>query len=216
VPKETFLNLPEAKRQAVIDAAVDEFAAYPYEQASVNRIVANAGIAKGSFYQYFNGKKDLFFYLISLIAADKIHYLSAELNNPTGHDFYTLMHELFLSGARFALDRPRYAAIANRLLAEKDGPIFRELQAESRPISFAVFQPLIRQAISRGEIRDDVDVTILNYIITSLSVSIVEYCSGTNPDGVFDAVVEIVDTFMDVLKNGIGTQSAGPQLKAES
>lgn len=209
MPKDTFLNLPEAKRQAIIEAAVDEFAANAYEQASVNRIVANAGIAKGSFYQYFEDKKDLFFYLTSLIAEDKINYLSPVLSNPAGHDFYTLMHELFLSGAKFALDRPRYAAIANRFLAEKDGPVFRELQAESRPLSFAVFEPLIRQAIARGEIRHGIDVTILNYIITSLSVSIVEYCSEIQPDAVFEAVVETVDTFMDVLKNGVGTPAVG-------
>ena len=51
MPRDTFLNLPDAKRKAITEAAVDEFAAYPYEQASINRIVANSGIAKGSFYQ---------------------------------------------------------------------------------------------------------------------------------------------------------------------
>ncbi len=210
MPKDTFLNLPEAKRQAVIEAAVDEFAAYPYEQASVNRIVANAGIAKGSFYQYFEDKKDLFFYLTSLIAEEKINYLSPGLSNPAGHDIYTLMHELFLSGAKFALARPRYAAIANRFLAEKETPIYRELQVESRPLSFSVFEPLIRQAIARNEIRDDIDITILNYIITALSVSVIEYCSEIHPNAPFEAVAETVGTFMDVLKTGIG-----PRLTAD-
>ena len=60
MPKETFFNLPEVKRGAILDAALEEFAAYPYDQASVNRIVARAGIPKGSFYQYFENKKDLY------------------------------------------------------------------------------------------------------------------------------------------------------------
>ena len=31
MPKQTFLNLPEEKRQAVVDAAIDEFADYGFE-----------------------------------------------------------------------------------------------------------------------------------------------------------------------------------------
>ncbi|MCA2000505.1 MAG: TetR/AcrR family transcriptional regulator, partial [Chloroflexi bacterium] len=56
MPKQTFLNLPEEKRQAVVRAAIDEFADYGFEASSVNRIVANSGISKGSFYQYFEDK----------------------------------------------------------------------------------------------------------------------------------------------------------------
>ena len=42
-------------------------------------------------------------------------------------------------------------------LADKDAPIYRELQAESRPQSQALFEPLIRRAIARGE---DLPVTL--------------------------------------------------------
>jgi AcrR family transcriptional regulator len=209
VPKETFLNLPEAKRQAIIEAAVDEFAAYPYEQASVNRIVAAAGIAKGSFYQYFEDKRDLFFYLMNLIAQKKIDFMSPVIHNPAEHDLFTVIREMYLSGAQFALAYPRYAAIANKLLVDKEAPIYRELQAESRPMSQSLFEPLIRQAIARGELRDDVDVDMLHYIIMAMNVSIVEYCSEKYPDTLIDAVTNSVDAFTDLLKNGIAAQADG-------
>lgn len=48
VSKSTFTNLQAAKRQAIIDIAIEEFAAHPYATASVSHIVARAGIAKGS------------------------------------------------------------------------------------------------------------------------------------------------------------------------
>ena len=53
MPTKTFHNLPEAKRLKVEEAAIAEFSANPLQSASVNAIVKNAGIAKGSFYQYF-------------------------------------------------------------------------------------------------------------------------------------------------------------------
>jgi AcrR family transcriptional regulator len=209
LPKETFLNLPQDKRQTIIEAAVDEFAAYSYEQASVNRIVAEAGIAKGSFYQYFEDKKDLYFYLMSLIAEEKIKYLSPVISNPAEHDLFTVIREMYLAGAQFAVERPRYTAIANRLVADREAPVFQELQVDSRPTSFALFQPLIQRAIERGEVRADVDIKMLNYMLASINVSLVEYCSDIAPDNLTETVVETVDTFMDLLQNGIAARAAG-------
>jgi len=207
VPKDTFLNLPDEKRTVITEAAIDEFAAYSYEQASVNRIVANAGIAKGSFYQYFEDKKDLYFYILNLIGEQKLNYLSPAMQNTDGHDLFTVIREMFRSGAQFAVAYPRYTAIANRLLADKQAPIFQELQTDSRPITFAIFEPLIKRAIARGEVRADINITMLNYIVASLNTSLVEYCADLYPDNVTEAVVETVDIFMDFLKNGIGAHA---------
>ena len=209
MPRDTFQNLPETKRLAITEAAVDEFAAYPYEQASINRIVANAGIAKGSFYQYFEDKKDLFLYVMGLIAEEKINYLSPVIQNPEELDLFTLIREMFLSGVQFALARPKYAAIGNKLMADKQAPIYREIQAEGRPMSIAFFEPMIKQAIARGEIRADIDIEMLNYIIASMNVSLVEYCSEKYPDTLYDAVADTVDAFMDFLRNGIGAKAVG-------
>jgi TetR/AcrR family transcriptional regulator len=64
MPKPTFFNLTDDKRQRLIDLAIEEFAENDYDLASISKIVAQAGIAKGSFYQYFEDKKDLYQYLL--------------------------------------------------------------------------------------------------------------------------------------------------------
>lgn len=61
---ETFLRLPEEKRNRFLDAAWEEFTAVPYSNASINKIIQRAGIPRGSFYQYFADKSDLFGYLL--------------------------------------------------------------------------------------------------------------------------------------------------------
>jgi AcrR family transcriptional regulator len=65
MPKPTFLNLPDAKRDRITELALDEFSTHPYRQASLSRIVARAGIAKGSMYQYFENKLDLYRWLVT-------------------------------------------------------------------------------------------------------------------------------------------------------
>lgn len=207
MPKDTFFNLPESKRALIRDVAIDEFAEYPYDQASINRIVAKAGIAKGSFYQYFEDKNDLFHYLAGVIAEEKINYLSPVIRNPEEHDIFTLIRELYLSGVQFAYEHPRYAAIGNKLLADRQTPIYRELQAENRPTSTAVFEPLLEQAIARGEVRADMDIKLMSHLIASMNLSIVEYYSEAFPGALYETVAESVDVFIDFLKNGIGAQA---------
>ena len=59
MPKETFLKLPEEKKNKIIKAAKKEFERAPFEQTSIKNIVEDADIARGSFYQYFESKEDL-------------------------------------------------------------------------------------------------------------------------------------------------------------
>lgn len=64
MPTERFLNLPEEKQKRIIQASLTEFSRVPFEEVSINRIIQDAGIARGSFYQYFEGKQDLRMYLL--------------------------------------------------------------------------------------------------------------------------------------------------------
>jgi len=64
VPSETFFRLPEEKRQRLMDAAWEEFTTVRFSDASINKIIRSANIPRGSFYQYFTDKDDLFSYLV--------------------------------------------------------------------------------------------------------------------------------------------------------
>ena len=70
MPTETFLRLPEKKRERFVAAAWEEFLRVPFEEASINKIVLKARIPRGSFYQYFADKKDLFYYLVGDMIED--------------------------------------------------------------------------------------------------------------------------------------------------
>ena len=65
MPKKTFHNLPAEKKKKITDAACREFLRVPYEDVSINQIIKNAEIPRGSFYQYFADKDDLFDYIVN-------------------------------------------------------------------------------------------------------------------------------------------------------
>ncbi|MBT2684686.1 TetR family transcriptional regulator [Bacillus sp. ISL-37] len=64
MPKQTFFNLSEQKRKKLLESAEIEFARAPLFEASIANIIKTAGISRGSFYQYFEDKDDLYFYLL--------------------------------------------------------------------------------------------------------------------------------------------------------
>ena len=64
MPTSTFFNLPPPKREKLLRAAVAEFARRPCGEVSINRIIQAAEIPRGSFYQYFSDKTDLFRYVL--------------------------------------------------------------------------------------------------------------------------------------------------------
>ncbi|MCF6460644.1 TetR/AcrR family transcriptional regulator [Clostridium sp. Cult3] len=67
MPKQTFFNLPNSKKEKIIDAAYDIFIEMDYEDVNIRSITKAADISIGSFYQYFYDKDDLYLYLMSNI-----------------------------------------------------------------------------------------------------------------------------------------------------
>lgn len=64
MPKQTFIKLPIDKKETLIHAAKKEFSRVPLFEASIANIVKEAGIPRGSFYQYFEDKEDLYYFLL--------------------------------------------------------------------------------------------------------------------------------------------------------
>ncbi|EJF00570.1 TetR/AcrR family transcriptional regulator [Liquorilactobacillus mali] len=69
---ETFENLNIEKKKRIFRAMLNEFEKYPLSQAQVARIINEVGISRGSFYKYFNGINDAYWYVYR-IAMEEIH-----------------------------------------------------------------------------------------------------------------------------------------------
>ncbi|WLR54670.1 TetR/AcrR family transcriptional regulator [Mesobacillus subterraneus] len=84
MPKQTFFNLSDHKREKLIESAEIEFASAPFFEASIANIIKTAGISRGSFYQYFEDKEDLYFYLLEDKLKKAKFYLSGLLEKHQG------------------------------------------------------------------------------------------------------------------------------------
>ena len=59
----------EATRQRVLEAAEQVFGVKGYHGASVTEITRAAGVAQGTFYLYFRGKKEIFLDLVDTLSS---------------------------------------------------------------------------------------------------------------------------------------------------
>ena len=97
MPKQTFFNLPSEKRALIIEAAIEEFAVHGFQKASINKIVDKASIAKGSVYQYFENKEELYSYLVESASGKKLAYINKELETASDDFFQIYKRIIFLS-----------------------------------------------------------------------------------------------------------------------
>ncbi|GEN88860.1 TetR/AcrR family transcriptional regulator [Oceanobacillus sp. FSL W8-0428] len=94
MPTSTFFNLNDSKRAKLLQAAEKEFARAPLPQASIANIVKLAGVSRGSFYQYFNGKEDAFYYLLKIHTDKRRAYFLKLLQEKDG-DLMASMDQVF-------------------------------------------------------------------------------------------------------------------------
>ncbi len=94
MPKSTFLNLPQEKKDKLFAAARKEFARTSFEEASINKIIQEAGISRGSFYTYFEDKKDLVSCLLSGYT-EQIGEIGRESLKESNGDVFALFLKLF-------------------------------------------------------------------------------------------------------------------------
>lgn len=76
-----FHKLELQKRKIIFAASLTEFASYPYDLASTNRIVETAGISKGALFKYFGDKETLYLFVAKQVADEIFACYQNDLNS---------------------------------------------------------------------------------------------------------------------------------------
>jgi AcrR family transcriptional regulator len=177
MPKPTFLNLPDAKRDRITELALDEFSTHPYRQASLSRIVARAGIAKGSMYQYFENKLDLYRWLVTdELERRRNEWLESDVpqrETQTDADhggLFAEIEQLVVTRVGFMLAHPRLARLAASAMEPTTDEELRELHGALRREQIESLAQRIRVARSAGEVRSDLDPRTVAHLIEALII----------------------------------------------
>jgi AcrR family transcriptional regulator len=206
LPTQTFFNLPEEKRERIIDAAILEFASCSVSQARIARIIEKAGIPRGSFYQYFENLKDLYKYIFDLAGEKKINYYHSKVPDlqGTGFNFFQTFRKLFVVGFQFARDNPLLLAFGNNFLKETNPTLRAEILGEQHVKAENIYAEMIRRGIALKQLDPNIDPIVAAHFINALTNSLGEfYLNEVSLDFNEQKLLTLADKMLDFLANGL-------------
>lgn len=184
MPTATWQRLPEARRRAVLAAAEAEFAERGFSGGSLNTIVRNAGVAKGSLFQYFDDKADLYSHLAELASVR----IRAQVGNRIAEldwdaDFFGALRELLIFWTEYFGENPVDRAITAAVNLEREELSRRAVRITVNRHYVEVLSPLIDRAGEIGTLRPGADreafLALLMLVMPQLAIA--PYHEGLDP-----------------------------------
>lgn len=164
--KELFNRIPEEKRNRILQAAIDAFAAYGYENANTNKIADKAGISVGSLFQYFDSKEDLFFTTVTYGTSS----LKATLEEiMTGEeDILNKIEKLIRTIQRHSREHGNIIRLYNEMSTQSNSRIMKEAVGDVEGLTAELYSSLIIKAQKEMEARTDCDPKMFAFLLDNL------------------------------------------------
>lgn len=156
-----FQNVPPERRAAILDAAAAEIAEHGLGGASINRVIATAGLSKSSFYHYFEGKDDLYG-AVTQRALDELlaAMIPPAIPTSTG-DYWTMWETMYGAFLRRQLADPVLAALNwSAIQSRADGKAHPALDVLAEQMR-QWLTVLIAQGQALGAVRSDLPQDLL-------------------------------------------------------
>jgi TetR/AcrR family transcriptional regulator len=213
-PGKTFHNLPQAKQNRIITAAVGEFSRQGYAGARVSAIADKVGIAKGSLFQYFGDKKRLFLFLFERTVERVKDHLRAVRDQTQDQNVFDRIERILASGVEFAGRHPHLYTLYLKLTFESGTPLKQEMIRQVRADSIEFLREILLTGQERGDLRADVDLDQAAFILDALFERFLQALSQAHLDagaGLYRADEAVVSRkirgLIDVLRFGLGVPS---------
>ncbi|GAB5416765.1 MAG: TetR/AcrR family transcriptional regulator [Crocinitomicaceae bacterium] len=177
--KQTFLNLSEERQQIFLNRAFREFTLNTYDDASISRILKDLGLAKGSFYQYFENKRSLFDHLTQLVFTTKYNYIMA-VKRESYDDFWTYSRAMYEHGLEFDRDHPLMSNFSYCLNENMNSPTVRETFIEWQKQGLETIKAIVKVEIDNGNFRDDIPLESAALFFMNIGQQLLDQLRMTN------------------------------------
>jgi TetR/AcrR family transcriptional regulator len=171
MPKHTFDQLSPSKKERVLTAAAQLFAERGFARTDMAEVAVRAGVAKGSLYNYFESKDDLYLHVCrdGLERSRQAVYDGLEPE----WDVFRQIDHIFRQGVSFALTRPEYIRLYLNISAAGGDRFADELTLEVERHTADYLKKIITDGIHCGLVRPNLDVNMAAFLINSLYIMFV-------------------------------------------
>jgi AcrR family transcriptional regulator len=180
----TWARVDPARRAAIVEAAEAEFGAHGFSQGSLNVIARKAGVAKGSLFQYFADKRDLYAYITdiaSIRVRSYMEHLIRELD--PSRPFFEFLVDLLDGWVAYYAENPHERAMHAAVTLEVDTEARISVRSVSNRHYLEVLRPLVNGAKARGDLSADCDTDVLLSLLLMIFpfLALAPYMRGLDP-----------------------------------
>jgi AcrR family transcriptional regulator len=184
LPTVTWARVDPARRAAIIEAAEHEFGAHGFSRGSLNVIARRAGVAKGSLFQYFADKRDLYAFIAD-IGSQRVRSYIEELIRELdpSRPFFEFLTDLLDAWVAYFAEHPRERALHAAATLEVDTDARVSVRSVIHRHYLEVLRPLVRDAQVRGDLRADSDTDALLSLLLLIfpHLALAPYMRGLDP-----------------------------------
>lgn len=195
MPKQTFQNLPEDKKRKILEAAKNEFSRVSVTEASINNIVTEANIARGSFYQYFESKEDLLLFMVNE-ASEEVKKMVDKKIKEKGDIFETFIfiYDKIIKTCKDNKNKKFYKTIFANLRAN-DNIILGKAKEE-------IYELLLKNT-DTSQFKNKEDINILIDMLNAITRwTIIQTVTGKTPIDIRDKYIKQIEYIKyGILKN---------------
>jgi AcrR family transcriptional regulator len=159
VPTSTWDNLSAERRERVLLAAMREFGQCGYAAGSLNVVAREAGVAKGSLFQYFPDKLDFFSYVAEYTSIRVRNQMTRWLASiDPDRPFFEFLLELVDAWMRYYADHPLERGVTAATNLELDPQVRTAVRAPVNRIYVNAIRAYAERAVERGDLYPDADL----------------------------------------------------------
>ncbi len=178
----------EATRERLLEAAAREFARRGLERANVDAISLAAGYGKGTIYNYFASKEELFLAVVEEACAQA----TASASGPPQASARERLRATLAAFCAWAGANEGFARVLVRECLMGTPELHARMAGAEEPL-LTELEAILRDGAARGELRDDLPPELLALALSGLTdLALAQHWAsdGTNP--VLDQIPELV------------------------
>jgi AcrR family transcriptional regulator len=166
MPTRTFFDLDPERRDRLVREAIVEFSEKPYAEASLSQIAQRSRIAKGSFYQYFADKLDLYRWLVT--EETPLHKRRFLAGRAPAASYWERFEDRVERGMAFLVEHPRLARLSAAAADPSALPEVRGLHQAICDAGLEEWRTLLAEGVAAGEISRDVDLDVATRLVAAV------------------------------------------------
>lgn len=164
--KDAFERADTERQNKILETGIEEFSSKGYENANINIIAKNSGISIGLMYKYFATKEDLFITCIQR----GMQILDDAIDEILRSDDKLLVkaEKLIRATCTHSKQNAKYIKLYNEIANEKSSPLISTFAQEIESRTATVYTTSIAQALSKGDVRQDLDPRLFAFFLDNL------------------------------------------------